>query len=212
MPLGVTNLEANGFYSLPELAFGKSVQPAYRFVASFLQNPFKSKNSNTKDIGPMPVIMPWHVKSVNVPNYKFQINTIMYGSVPRLFSTLNMEGGLVFNVTFEEDELGTIAFFINWLQRHIIDREGYYNAPNDSRIGHFIIEVQDKNGIPVMYYVFRNIVFQDASDPTFEYGSNEVIRFDIRFSAEIIESWFVKYGAINKVQKIVEDIDFDGIT
>jgi len=202
MPIGLTQFEVNGFYSLPEMAFGKSVQPTYKFVASFLENPFDNKYG---DVGPMPVIMPWHITSVNVPNYKFKVEKVMYGNVPRLYQTLDFEG-LQFRVSFEEDELGTIAFFINWLQRRIIDNNGYYNAPSKTKIGHFVIEIQDKNGFPVVYYVFKNIVFNDATDPTFDYSSNEVLKYDITFVSEVLETWFVKYGMINKAQSNLSDM------
>jgi len=204
MPLGVNNVEVAGFHSLPEVLFGKSVQPAYKFVASFLENPLKAVTR--RDVGPMPIIMPWHVTGVTVPNYKFKMDKVMYGAVPRIFSTLDFEHALPFTVTFEEDELGSIAYFISWLQRNIIDTEGYYRAPNRNRIGHFVIEVQDKNGFPVLYYVFKNILFQDASDPRYDSFSNEVIKYDITFVAEILETWFVKYGAISKVQQFGSDV------
>ncbi len=203
MPLGLTQGEVNGFYSLPELAFGKSIQPAYKFVASFLENPFKPVTN--RDIGPMPVIMPWHITSVTIPNYQFKMDKVMYGVVPKVFPLLDFEEALKLKVTFEEDELGTIAYFINWMQRNIIDRDGYYRAPQETKIGHFVVEVQDRNGFPVLYYVFKNIVFHDASDPTFDYTSNEVIKYDITFVSEILETWFVKYGAISKVQQKVSD-------
>ena len=74
----------------------------------------------------------------------------MYGVVPKVFHYLILKKHKL-KVTFEEDELGTIAYFINWMQRNIIDRDGYYRA-QETKIGHFVVEVQDRNGFPVLKY------------------------------------------------------------
>lgn len=198
--LGLTKGQINSFYNLPEMAFGKSVQPAYKFTASFLANPFKTDH----EAGPMPIILPHHITSVTLPTYKFSFDKVMYGSVPRIFATLNFSEGLNLKVTFEEDNLGTIAYFINWCQRNIIDSKGYYNSPMNSRIGNFIVEVQDMNGTPVMYYVFKNIIFESSNDITFDYSSDDVIKYDLSFVCENMETYFVKYGVVSKVQKAVQ--------
>lgn len=199
MPLGLSKGEINGFYNLPEQLMGKSVQPSYRFTASFLENPFKLD----KETGPMPIIMPHHFVSVSLPTYQFKFDKVMYGSVPRIFSTIDFSEGLKISITFEEDMLGTIAFFINWCQRNVIDNKGYYNAPLKSRIGHFVLEVVDMNGVPTMYYVFKNLLFESASNSVYDYGSDDVIRYDVSFVCEVMETYFIKYGVVNKVQKAV---------
>ena len=85
MPLGLTQGEVNGFYSLPELAF-VNLYNLHINLLRLLENPFKPVTN--RDVGPMPVIMPWHITSVTIPNYQFKMDKVMYGNVPKVFHYL----------------------------------------------------------------------------------------------------------------------------
>jgi hypothetical protein len=204
MPVGLNALELNSFFKLPSLLTGKSIQPAFKFYATFLDNPLSTKRSIGP--GPMPIIRAYHILNVSIPTYNFKKETMFYGQVPRSFPILEMDGALQVTVTFEEDELGTIAYFVNWLQRSIITEEGYYRAPRLSLIGHLVVEVQDKNGIPVVYHSFNDIFYLATSDVTYDYASNETIKYDITFGVNRMSTWFTKYSAIAAVQKGAQSV------
>lgn len=202
MPLGLNSLGLQAWYKLPELAFGKSVQPAYRFFATFLDNPFKKVDD---DAGYMPTILPYHFLSISIPTYNFKLEKVYYGVIPRTFPTLDFEGFTV-NVTFEEDELGTIAYFINWMQKCIIDKNGYYKPILTNRIGNLVVEVQDKNALPVVYYIFKNVYYQSSDAITYDYSSNDTIKYNVVFGVDTMETWYVKSGIINGVLGAVKSI------
>jgi len=201
MPVGLNSVELFQYFRLPEQLFGKSIQPAWRFYATFIDNPFKS-NATRNEIGPMPVIRSYHITSISLPEYAFASQVMMYGQVPRTFPTIDHRG-FAFDVTFEEDENGTIAFFINWLQRSIIDEEGYYRNPLNNRVGNFVVEVQDKNGLPVMYYWFENIYFLNATGASYSYEENSQVKRTITFGVDLVKHIFTKYAGINAGQKFV---------
>jgi len=199
--LGLQKATLNTYFNLPSSLFGKSIQRSYSFYATFLDYPF-NKKGNRKETGPMPVISPYHFLSVTLPTYKFDKEVLMYGQVPATFPVLNHEGFEV-DVELEEDEFGTIEFFISWCQRSIIDSKGYYIAPLQNRIGHLVVEITDPNGLPVVYYTFKDIYYLRATDPTYQYDTNDSIKRTITFGVDIMETLFTKYSAVNAVQKAI---------
>jgi len=214
MPLGMNNIELLRYFRQPETAFGKSVQRSWRFWGFFIYNPFSTDtkvagiaaktygldqfgkklfSSLNKDFPP--IIQPFHILSVTIPTYKFEKNVMMYGQVPRSFPLLKFEG-FDFNIEMEEDEQGTVDYFINWLQRKIIDNRGYYKAPNLMKIPNFILEIQDKMGIPVVYYNFHDIYFLNASEPTYTYSSNESIKRTVTFGCDRMSTIYIKQNMV----------------
>jgi len=211
MPIGVNNIELLRYFRQPETAFGKSVQRSWTFWGFFIYNPFSTEttlgfkaggilgtasqmfSSINKDFPP--IIQPFHILSVTVPTYSFEKETMMYGQVPRSFPLLNFKG---FNlvITLEEDERGTVEYFINWNQRRIIDSDGYYIPPNKVKIPGFVLEVQDKMGIPVVYYMFHDIFFLNANEVNYSYKSSDSITRDLTFNCDRMSTIFTKQNAV----------------
>jgi len=203
MPIGLQKLELMSYFSLPATLFGKSIQRSYSFYATFLDNPF-NKGGNRKKTGPMPIIRPSHFLSVTLPTYQFTKESIIFGQVPVSFPVLNVENAREMTVScdFEEDEFGTIEFFISWCQRSIIDNDGYYVNPLNNRIGHLIVEVTDPTGLPILYYTMKDLYYLNASDVTYAYDTNDSIKRTITFGVDRIETLFTKYSAVNALQKV----------
>jgi hypothetical protein len=210
MPIGLNSLELLKYFRLPESAFGKSIQRSWQFYGFFIYNPLSTKSSvaaqfgNTFGVSTLmkslnkdfpPIIQPYHIIDVNIPTYKFKRMNQMYGQVPRSFPLLEFEG-FNFSITLEEDERGTVEYFINWLQRRIISSEGYYNAPELAKIPAFVLEVQDKTGVPVVYYMFHDIYYLEAGDVQYSYTSNESIRRSITFGCDRLNTTFIKQNAV----------------
>lgn len=214
MPLGANSIELLRYFRQPETAFGKSVQRSWQFWCFFLYDPFSSEskaalagvgNFGLRNFGSSlasslnkdfpPIIQPFHVLDVTIPSYKFQREVMMYGQVPRSFPVLDFKGFEI-SITLEEDEQGTVAYFINWLQRRIIDNKGYYNAPNKVKIPGLVIEIQDKMGIPVVYYIFHDIFLTNVDDVQYSYTDSGTIKRNITFACDRLTEVFVKQNAV----------------
>lgn len=191
--IGLNAIELQKYFTAPETTFGKSIQRNWKFYATFLINP---KNGlDRKDIPPK--LEAYHILDITIPTYEFQKNVVMYGQVPKSFPTLNFEGFNV-DVVFEEDEQGTIDYFINWNQRNIINRNGLYNAPDSVKIPALVVEIQDKMGIPVLYYIFHDLYYVSATPATYSYQSNESIKRTVTFGVDRISTYYIKQNLVAK--------------
>jgi len=199
MPVGLNSLELQAWYKLPEQLFGKSIQHSFRFFVTLFDNPLSrllSKGGKISTNGPMPIIRSYHVTNVTIPHYEAEPIVQVYGQVPRSFPSLKTEEPLKVTISFEEDENGTIAYLVNWLQRSIMRKDGLYNNPVNMKFGFIAVEIQDKNGIPVVYYVFHDPYFLGTSNPTYDYNSNDAIKYDITFGVDRVSTYFTKYNPI----------------
>jgi len=208
MPIGVNGIELLRYFRQPESAFGKSIQRNWQFYGLFLHNPLsdkfkaslKSPITRPYSLGYLnndfpPIIQSFHILDVSVPTYQFQKEVMMYGQVPRSFPVLDFKG-FNFDITLEEDEQGTVEYFINWNQRNIIDSNGYYNAPEKMKMKAFVLEIQDKMGIPVVYYTFHDIYFLQATAASYSYSNNESIKRTITFGCDVMSTIFTKQNAV----------------
>lgn len=194
MPIGVNGLELQRYFRQPESAYGKSIQRSWQFYGLFIYNPFQGVTVG-RQIEMPPVLQSFHILDVTIPTYEFEKVVMMYGQVPRSFPVLKFEG-FTFSVNLEEDEKGNVEYFINWMQRNIIDSRGYYNAPNKVKLKAFVVEVQDKTGIPVVYYTFHDIYYLQASEASYSYTSNDSIKRSITFGCDRMSTIFTKQNAV----------------
>lgn len=195
--IGLNNLALQGYYSGIDAL--KSIQKSYKFLVTFWDdltvfNP--NKTALMEEIGSMPLIKFWHVLSISIPQYPFGKDNVQYGPIAKTFPVMQDFNGFDVRITFEEDEFGTIAYFINWLQRKIIDRDGMYRSQRDNRIDHLIIETQDDNGLPIQLYWYKNIYFQNVNEVTFDYGSPDSIKYDITFGADYLTFFPIKAAGV----------------
>jgi hypothetical protein len=200
MPIGLNSLELAQWYKLPEKLFGKSIQHSFRFYVTMFDNPFGGRE---RPNGPMPIIRSYHVTDITIPSYQAEKVTQLYGQIPRSFPVLKMGEELAVTIGFEEDENGTIAYFINWLQRLIMNQDGLYRSPMDMKFSFIIVEIQDNQGLPVVYYTFHDPYFLQTSEPQYSYASDESIKYNITFGVDRISTHFTKYGLINVALKKV---------
>ena len=194
MPVLINNLELLRYFRQPETAGGKSIQREWNFAGMFIYNPFQGMTVGRSVEFP-PIIQPFHILSVTIPTYSFEKQIMMYGQVPRSFPVLNFKGFNI-SITLEEDEKGTVEYFVNWNQRNIIDNEGYYNPPNKVKLKAFIVEVYDKMGIPIVYYNFHDIYFLEAEDVTYSYEGNGSIKRALTFGCDRMSTIFTKQNIV----------------
>lgn len=195
MPVGTNALELKGYYSRNNLI--KSIQKNYQFFVTIWDNPISRL---TLEIGPMPLITHWHVKSITVPQYPFNKETIQYGPLAKSFPTMTDFNGLDVVVTFEEDEHGTIARFINWCQSKIVRRDGTFRSQLENRIDNLMVLTEDDTGVPINLFWYRDLFFQNADAPTFDYGGNEAIAYTVTFGADIVQFLPVKSLAASGIK------------
>ena len=183
MPVGINAVELLGFFAGVDLF--KSIQKNYKFFVTIWDDALKASTPDP-ETGPMPLITHWHTRSVTIPQYTFSKEVVKYGPIAKSFPVMELNG-LDIAITFEEDEFGTIAYFINWLQRKIIRNDGTYRSQKDNRVDNLMILTEDDSGIPINLFWYKNVYFQNASPATFDYGGNESIKYDITFGADYLQ-------------------------
>lgn len=207
----IVSAELNAFYNLPSQLGGKSVQPAWRFYVAHIYNPMMGV-SNIGDVakrlleGPSPLMRAYHVKNVSVPTYQFNKEIQEYGAVPRSFAVLNANQGLNLQLTYEEDDKGTIGYLVNWMQRRTINRNGYYNAPMKTRMM-IIVEAHDQNGVPNAVYIFHDCFYTLCGEAQYSYDSNAPMSYAVSYGFDRMSVSFPKYSLIGSALNIANGIN-----
>ena len=95
MALGINRLALTGYYSG---IVGKTIQKSFKFLVTFLDNdqPWTSKGKLKKDIGSMPIIKPWHIVDVSVPQYPFGKDHVQYGPLAKTIPVMQDFNGFIF--------------------------------------------------------------------------------------------------------------------
>ncbi len=201
MPFGTNNLEFLGFYS--NLETFKTIQKNYKFFVTFWDDDIISSKA-WDETGTMPVINHFHVISVNVPQYPFSKEVVKYGPIAKSYPVMSDFNGLDIEVEFEEDEFGTIAYFINYLQRKIVRQDGTYRSQLENRIDNMVILTEDDQGIPINLFWYKNVFYQNSTSPTFRADGNESIKYTITFGADLMK--FLPVKALMKEKLKMETV------
>jgi hypothetical protein len=191
---GITSTELQGYYNGNNI-ISKTVLPPFRFTVSFFDLSFNETALQKLMLaGPMPIIQHWHILSVDIPNYEIDNERVLYGAIGRRFPIIKAGEGLVVSMVMEEDENGTIGSFVNWFQRRIISQKGLYHSPILSKIDRMIVEVENSKGFPVAVYTFHNCYLNSAGSVTYDYSSNESVKYNLSISSDWMDSFFpLKY-------------------
>jgi hypothetical protein len=198
MPIGSNALELQGFYSSSELF--KTIQKSYKFFVTFWDDDILG--NITSEVGTMPLIQHWHVRNITLPQYSFSKEVVRFGPLVKAYPVMDFNG-LDIDVEFEEDENGTIAYFINYLQRKIIRQDGTYRSQKDNRIDNLVVLTEDDFGIPINLFWYKNVFFQNASAPTFDYSSNDSIKYMITFGADYMKFLPIKALAKETIKSTI---------
>lgn len=197
MPIGVNNLELLGFYS--NLEIFKTVQKNYKFFVTFWDNELISSKVDP-ETGSMPIIYHWHVRSITIPQYSFSKEVVKYGPIAKCYPVMSDFNGFDIDVEFEEDEHGTIAYFINYLQRKIVRQDGTYRSQLQNRIDNLVVLMEDDQGLPINMFWYKNVFFQNASSTTLDYSGNDSIKYTITFGADLVKFLPIKALAKEKIK------------
>lgn len=181
-------LQLNEFYGEE-----KSIQRSYDFLVTIVND---NTNSYLPDGEEMPEIKEWHVRNITPPSYEFKKEIQYHGPYPFSYPVLENDGFEV-AITFEEDNKGTIAKWIDWMQRRIINKNGKYIPPATNRLtGIFcdVMKYENKKRTIINTFYYSNCYFLRASNPTYDYGTNEAIRREVTLGCD-----FAYYIKNNKV-------------
>ena len=162
----------------------KSVQKSYNFSVSMVDDAnynFKYLPDNQK----IPKIKDYHAINVSVPFYDFKKEVQYYGPFPRSFPVLSTDG-FELSIVFEEDEEGTIARLVDWLQKRIIvnDGTGRYVPPGLNKITFIDVNLLDDRKNIVSTYKFPDCYFLKANNVTLDYTDNNSTKYEIIFGSD----------------------------
>ncbi len=177
----------------------KTVQHAYNFFVTIINDDRSNiTRSTTNDssrltnFDEMPLLETWHIRNIALQNYDFKREIQKHGVLPRSFPVLEFDGFEV-RIEFEEDDRGTIAYFVNWLQRRIINEKGIYRNPGLNKIDRIIVDVKDELGNRITSYAFLDAYFLKADPPTYDYTSSDTVKIGITFGADSFIQDFERY-------------------
>lgn len=212
MPIPATALQLQDFFgtgviqtaeSVSPIVFYKTIQKAYRFFVYFIPDilPGIDKTLLYNRIGYPPILRSWHVQSIDLQNYKFDKDVQHYGPIPRAMPRLDFDGFEI-KIDFEEDDKGTIAYFINWLQRSIIDEKGLYTPPDICKIPVIFVLTENDIGLPIGLYSLHDLFYMSSDGPNAGYDKNESVKYNIVFNADRINSFQPQAWAIAKLNGV----------
>ena len=188
----------------------KTLQKNFRFDVEFYYKDYPL----SMWMGEIPQIEPWHVQKISFPSSnKFTLNPIKIGPYPYCFPTMD-SSGYDFDITFEEDDIGTVYDFIQFLQNIIIGGKtngvvgdtpytetsnGNYSSQADNRLSKILINTYNDTGDIVKTVSFFNCFFLGASQVDLDYAGNESIKYTVNFHSDVMSN---KAG-----NKIIADSD-----
>lgn len=189
-PIVNTFFTANSNYTT-----NKSIQKNFKFIVQF------DNNFQTELINNNIYLHPHHILSVDLPtSYGFKIDSMKIGPYSYSFPVME-HNGFDISIVFEEDEYGSIAKMIHYLQYKIIkdttgnrDRgdlaNGTYIPQTQNRIKDITINIYNDGGQPVRSVVYKDVFFQSATPTSLNYDGNESIKYTVVFHSDFMEQGF----------------------
>ena len=178
---------ANGFKLGP--TNGKSILRPWNFAVEF-------QNSHTFDR-----IRPHHILDVTIPTYKYKREKAMYGTIPKSFALFDRDQNLSFDITLEDDEIGSVTHLMYHIQQqHILKSNGVYLALNNQNLGNVWITLYDKDMAPLCQWTMTNVYFLGADDTSLSYSATDSLKVKFSFGCDII-----KYATSEHSYNTVED-------
>lgn len=166
----------------------KTIQKNFRFDVKFYYN-----NPSIGGEIELGSITPWHILKVTFPSANnFRMEPIKVGPYHYGFPVMDTTGYDVV-ITFEEDSIGTIFNFIQFLQSIIVNNtesklaNGNYRSQLDNRLTSIIINIYNDSGNIVKTVTFRDCFFLNASSMDLDYGGSDSIKYTVTFHSDLME-------------------------
>ncbi len=164
--------------------FRKEIQKSYRFQLVILDSGKHNPNGER-----MPFLQPYDVSNVSLPFYSFKKEIQKYGTFPKTFPVLDHDGFEI-TVTFEETKNQDVGKLVNWLQRKIIQDDGIYNPPSKNKIDSIDVHILNDMNDVMAIYSFPKCYFLRCQNVIYDYYSNEIVRCEVIFGADIGNVYF----------------------
>ena len=171
----------------------KSIQPNNNFTVTFGWGDPLTDGSSPRDdgqerkdwidfYGNMPIVEPWHVKSVSVnvlptsveveKRFTFTFPSVDIKSMDHKFS-----------VVFQEDKIGTIFTFIQWAYAKIISPSGIHYSQSNNRIGWCRINVLNPYTKVMTEFLYQDVFIVSAGQLNLDYSSTAITEYAVDFQA-----------------------------
>jgi len=210
------------YYNRPKELRGKTIQKGYRFVTMVLPNDMYFKRlfgkikadrnstyasgggkvlalADTIDLAPFESLMNgWYVKNATLPSYKVGKESQSFGVLPKTYPVFGMNDGDAIEpivIDFEEDEWGTIEWFINWAYTTIINKNGTHVPPNLTKMFNIVVMRLNDDAFPTDVYVYRNCYYMGTGgDLRVSYDDTGATTRTIKFGTDRISYFNPKYA------------------
>ncbi len=166
----------------------KSIQPNNNFLVTFgWGDPTVERESLERDqvtalYGNMPQIEPWHVKSVTVNVLPTPIEVEKRFTFA--FPSIDVKAmDHKFNITFQEDKIGTIFTFIQWAYSKIISPSGLHYSQSNNRIGWCRVSILNPYTKVMTEFLYQDVFIVSAGQLTLDYSSNGITEYQVEFQA-----------------------------
>jgi hypothetical protein len=183
---------------------GRTIQRAYNFIINIpgssndsgdLQRRLEELNVAAGFPGfPGTYIREFHAKRVIIEQYNFKREIQQMGVFPKTIPVLDHKG-FELEIEFEEDAHGTIGYFVQWLQKRIVDEHGFYTNPSDMYIDPIEVKITDETTDLIATYSFKQCYFLKTSKPEYNYKNNQAISYAITFGSDYYEVKY-EYGSV----------------
>lgn len=198
------------FFSNSNIGFDdkKSIQKNFKFIVDFDLKDSNGKTLTIKDSNnsgevaliSAPNIKPWHILKCSFPiSYGWESENFKIGPYSYSYPKLN-HTGFDIDMTMEEDESGTIAFFAHFLQTMMIGDKGSngnYIAQTKNRIPAITINIFDDYGKKFMTVVYKKAYFQKCDLLSLDYDAADSIKYSFSFHSDFME---IDYNKQNRAQ------------
>ena len=185
------------FFSNSNIGFSdkKSIQKNFKFIVDFnLKDEYgKDKKIYDMDEGDFisaPNIKPWHILKCSFPiSYGWETESFKIGPYSYSYPKLN-HTGFDIDMTMEEDEYCTIAFFAHFLQAMIIggkNANGNYQSQVENRIPSISINIFDDYGKMFMTVTYKKVYFQKCDMLSLDYDGADSIKYGFAFHSDFME-------------------------
>ena len=123
------------------------------------------------------------VKNVSLPDFSFSKGGgVKYGPTTRSAPILDFDG-YELKLDLEEDDKGSVKQFIEHCQSRNVHKSGLYWPTEFAEIPGMDIHILDPEFNSVIKYMYKNLIFLNASEVILDYSAAESIKYTLMFSA-----------------------------
>ena len=129
---------------------------------------------------------PYYVLDVTIPTYKFNKESINYGSTQYTFPTFASDQSMDLQITIEENRYGSIGKFIKLLENTVFEN-GVHKKIKEMKFGNIFIFQKDEQLNDIFIWQFKDVYFLGSESVNFTYDGNESLKHTITFGCDVVQ-------------------------